>query len=162
MNATTAHPRVARQLSLTGLAAAVLLLTGCTAEASSPDPEITTWQEAFDEAWGEDWENLTEIDGVAEDFPAEIPLPEGELVSSMAGDGVWDMIFETDESEEQAQQLLEALERIAGPAEEQQPPDPDAQGGTLWTFFDDSYAIIVQMQPGPWPPPMVAISVAQR
>ncbi|WES65158.1 hypothetical protein P0L94_03570 [Microbacter sp. GSS18] len=161
MYATTVHPRGAARLRLASLAATLLLLTGCTAEASSPDPEITTWQEAFDEAWGEDWENLTEIDGVAEDFPAEIPLPEGELVHSMAGPGVWDMIFETDQSEEQAQQLLEALGRIAGPAEEQ-PPDPEAQGGSLWTFFDDSYAIIVQMQPGPWPPPMVAIGVVQR
>lgn len=163
---TTDHEdRRAPRLRGAGAAlAATLLLAGCSPAVTSDDSTaVPAASEAPAESsveWEDIWsgEDVEAIDGVAEDFPAEIPLPDGELVVSSVGEGMWDMIFETADSEAQADQLLAALDPIVAQDEEGETPE----GGRYWVLSGDRYAIFVQMQPGPMPPPMVGITVVEQ
>ncbi|BDZ65978.1 hypothetical protein [Agromyces mangrovi Wang et al. 2018] len=176
---TRRHNGSARRAGLAGVAVVIVLVgAGCTAggatdgtaevaddataEVADSGTETSVWEEAFIAVYGFDdgelGEGVEEIDGVAADFPAEFPLPEGVVVSSLAGDGVWDLIIETDEPE-QAEQLAEAYAEIVPLDEEGTPGGGD---GHYWQFLDDTYAVQLQMQPGPHPPPMVAVMVYER
>ncbi|GLI25911.1 hypothetical protein ARHIZOSPH14_01530 [Agromyces rhizosphaerae] len=173
------HHRSARRVGIAGVAAVVVLVgAACTAGGATDDAaevaaddtaevadagtEATVWDEAFIALYGFDdgelGDGVEEIDGVAPDFPDEFPLPEGEVVSSLAGDGVWDLIIETDEPE-QAEQLAEAYGEVVPLDDEGTPGGGD---GYFWQFLDDTYAVNLQMQPGPHPPPMVAVMVYER
>ncbi|GAA3627358.1 hypothetical protein GCM10022200_07240 [Microbacterium awajiense] len=168
---TTVSNHRTRRLHGVGVAlAGALLFAGCTSSSAGDDPpgpsaaeEVTgtttvTWEDVWDEAFGDDGENVEEIDGVAEDFPAEIPLPEGDLVFSVAGDGVWDMIFETENAEAEAERIVASIGEIVAAEADGTTPDD----GEYWVFLDERYMIQVQMQPGPTPPAMVGITVVER
>ncbi|MGR2753720.1 hypothetical protein [Agromyces arachidis] len=168
--ATTDRRAVHRGIAGAAMAAA-LLLVGCasgddrdqpttTAAAGSEPAGEAAWDDPIWEAYGEEGENVEEIDGVAEDFPAQFPLPDGELVYSGVAPGVWDMIFETDDPEPQAAQLAERIGEIVP-----QVWNGDLRGGDegeSWGFVDDDFVVALEMRPGPNPPPMVAITVLER
>ncbi|WP_353827478.1 hypothetical protein [Agromyces sp. SYSU T0242] len=156
-------------------AAALLLLTGCatpgqggsvsaneseaTAETSSEPAAEASWDDPIWEAYGEEGENLQEIDGVAEDFPAQFPLPDGELVVSMVAPGLWDMIFETDEPE-QADQLADRIAEMV--PQVSNGPLRSGEEGEHWGFVGDDFVVALEMRPGPNPPAMVGITVLER
>lgn len=159
-----------RRLHAAGVAlAAALLLAGCAtpvgdAPLSQAEPtptasgEAVTWSEIWDEAYGENGENVREIDGMAEDFPAEVPLPDGELAHSVIGDDMWSVTFETDDAPAQADELRERIGETMPAVDEGTTPDD----GQFWVFLDDRFMIQLQMQPGPRPPAMVSLTVVRR
>ncbi len=163
-------PRRIRRLHAAGFAvAAALLLSGCATpagdaplsqaeQAPSASSEAVTWGEIWDEAYGENGENVREIDGMAEDFPAEVPLPDGELVDSVTGKDMWSVIFETDDAPAQADELRERIGETMPAVDEGTTPDD----GKFWVFLDDRFMIQLQMQPGPRPPAMVSLTVVRR
>ncbi|MFC9917795.1 hypothetical protein [Agromyces binzhouensis] len=167
--ATTDRSGVHRKIAGVATAAA-LLLTGCASGGQAGQPAATAtagsdaaaeaeWDDPIWEAYGEEGEFVEEIDGVADDFPAQFPLPDGELVYSAVAPGVFDMIFETDEPE-QAQQLAERIGEIV--PQVSNGPLRSGDEGEHWGFADDDFVVALEMRPGPVPPPMVAITVLER
>ena len=150
----------ARRLRAAVLAAAVVAgLVGCTA-AETPAPVATTmsWEDAWDAALGPEGVPVGAVRGVADDFPLSLPLPGGTLVASTVGLGVWDMTFETDDAEQEAEKLVAALDEAIERVDHGSTPN----GGLYWRHFDDTYAVQVQMEPGPTPPAMVGLVVIEH
>ncbi|GAA2039838.1 hypothetical protein GCM10009819_26280 [Agromyces tropicus] len=169
MFAATTHRRTHHRIAGVA-AAAALLLTGCatadqadqapaTAAAGSEPSAEASWDDPIWEAYGEDGENVEEIEGVAEDFPAQFPLPDGDLAGSIVAPGVWSMIFETDEPE-QAEELAERIGEIV--PQVASGPLRSGEEGAEWGFVDDRFVVALEMRPGPNPPAMVAITVLER
>ncbi|MRX42733.1 hypothetical protein [Agromyces kandeliae] len=168
--ATTDRRAVHRRIAGVATAAA-LLLTGCASGGQGGQPAATAtagseaaaeaeWDDPIWEAYGEEGEYVEEIDGVADDFPAQFPLPDGELVYSSVAPGVWDLIIETDEPEQQAEQLAERIGEIV--PQVWNGPLRGGDEGERWGFADDDFVVALEMRPGPFPPPMVAITVLER
>ncbi|GAA1848508.1 hypothetical protein ACFQZV_08140 [Microbacterium koreense] len=147
-------------------AALVATLVGCahvatpslTDESPAPVAEADTWEEAWDAAFGPRGVSVGTIRGVADDFPLSLPMPDGTLVASTVGLGVWDMTFETEDAENEADELVAALDEQIDQVSQGSTP----AGGEYWRYFDDTYAVQVQMEPGPTPPAMVAVVVIEH
>lgn len=148
------------------LAAALVPLLGLVGCAAPGDAEsepqdaaqrVATWNDVWNAAYADGSDGVDEVEGVAEDFPEGIPLPDGELAYSATGDGVWDMVFETADAEQQAESLVATMGQKAVPIEDGSTGDD----GRYWRFLDDRHAIQIEMRPGPFPPAMVGIVVIE-
>lgn len=176
---TSARRRPAATLTGLATAIAIVLLAGCTPGTASDSPDevasaahtTTESNEAeapTDDAFGAVWDQARDdgrlgdgVDGAAEipdDFPTDIPLPaDGEVAWSAIGDRVWDIVVETDDPD-QVERILDTIGATITPADTY----PNDEGGTIWTFVDSRYAVQIQMQPGPMPPPMIGYVVIER
>ncbi len=138
-----AHRRAT--LALVLAAGAALTVTGCaageptesTAEVVEPDASVT--EEGDEASEGESGEA-----SMPDDFPQDLFLPDGELVSAVGSDGSW-VIVRTIQLVDQARVAVESNVTSYGFTIDEHVDDGEYSS---WTISNDKYDVLVDLRPG--------------